>query len=208
MIVRVVYRMIGGSSISHDLRHIMHSKRLSRTLTIGFLTIVSLLMAFTVRAQDDGTLRIEDEQVGDYRLSVWSSPEPAIVGKLHITARLAPDGADDQAPEPEIMALAHAPHKDVLESAMIRDVSGLYVTDFDIPYAGEWTIELVVTDGGSEERASFPVDIQPAPINKNLIRLGAFLMLVVLGTGWWFWGRHPRKKRVRKRIFMPRPDED
>ena len=186
----------------------MHVKSRLLFLTIALLTIVSLLAAVTARAQDDGQLRIDERQIGEYRLSVWSDPDPVTVGKLHISARLSADDATEQTPHPEITAFARAPHKDVLDSAMIRGDDGLYATDFDIPYAGAWTIELVVKDGNIEETVSFPVDIQPAPINENLIRLGAFLTLVVLGTGWWFWGRHPRKKRVRKRIFMPRPDED
>ena len=189
----------------------MISFRLPFFVKTGILLLAFALMSGSVWAQEEPRLQLEDEPLGAYRLSVWTAPEPPRVGALHVTAALNQADSGDPATSPVITIYARAPYKDVIEAKMTpgQDATpALYAATLDIPYTANWTIEVAVKDGDWEGRASFPLEIQPAPINKNLIRLGAFATLVVLISGWWFWGRHPRKKRVRKRIFMPRPDED
>jgi len=173
---------------------------------IALLVAAALLMAFSCTAQDDGDKKLDDETVGPYQLSVWVSPEPPIVGSLRIAAQLRASETDALTTAPTITITASAPHTDVLEWDMMR-MAESYAADIDLPYAATWQIEIHVEDGTHKATASFPLHVQPAPIDNNLVRLAAFATLVVLATGWWFWGRHPRKKRVRKRIFMPRPDE-
>ncbi len=187
-----------------------------RNIRLQILLITLLLLALNgagaiARADGDGTPRLVDKSLGPYQLSVWTEPEPPQVGTLRITAALVQANTGETVSAPAIQVFARAPHTDVLEATMGHgDASqpDLYDAVFEIPYAAQWTIELAVDDGEWQGSVSFPLDIEPAPINNNLIRLAAFLTLVVLGIGWWFWGRHPRKKRTRKRIFMPRPDED
>ena len=178
-----------------------------RTKIIAFLFmfLVVLNFALVVRAQDD-VLQVEDAPLGPYQISVWISPHPAQVGKLHIRALLTPVAAEEFATAPTITAHAQALHTDVFSREMTLQ-SSTYTTDFDIPYAGPWNLKLVVKNGDWEDAITIPLEIQPAPIDKNMIRLAAFATLMVLLIGWWFWGRKPRKKRVRKRIFMPRPDD-
>ena len=173
----------------------------------GAWLLLLLLWVAPARAQEPGVPRIQDEALGPYQLTVWTSPEPPQVGRLHVTARLLAETGEPTT-APALTLHARAPHRDVIEATMHPDgQDALYQADLDIPYTAIWTIELDMDDGERTETTSFSLDIQPAPIDKNLIRLGAFATLVVLFIGWWFWGRHPRKKRVRKRIFMPRPDE-
>ena len=181
----------------------------SRSVVVLSLLITFILMlSHSAWSQDEGGQKLRDEKIGeDYLLSLWISPEPPIVGQLHITVRLIELKSEHLTTTPAITLIARAPHSDVFESAMSR-VGDHYISDIDIPYSAIWTIEVLVKDSDGESRTSFPLEIQPAPINKNLVRLAAFMTLVVLGVGWWFWGRHPRKKRTRKRIFMPRPDKD
>ena len=178
---------------------------------ILFLTLL-LGGSLVVWAHGGGTPRLVNEPLGPYWLSAWTYPEPPQVGELHVTAALARTDTGEPVTEPVITVIARGVSKnDVIEAVMSHDDAAtpyFYNADFDVPYAGDWTIELVVKDGDWEAQAAFPLTVQPAPINKNLIRLAAFATLVVLVTGWWFWGRKPRKRRVRKRIFMPRPDED
>jgi len=180
------------------------------------ILILALAMFFSLaalaRAHGGGAPQLVNEPLGPYWLSAWTYPDPPQVGELHVTAALARSDTGEPVTEPVITVYARGVSKnDVIEAVMGHDDAAtpyFYNADFDVPYAGEWTIELVVQDGDWEGRASFPLAIQPAPINKNLIRLAAFLTLVFLAMGWWFWGRKPRKKKVRKRIFMARPDED
>ncbi len=190
---------------------IRYFRRYLRPLMVVGLILTLLGLGGMAWAHGGGTPRLVNEPLGPYWLSAWTNPDPPQVGELHVTAALARADTGEPVTDPKITVFARAPHRDVIESVMDHEDATtpyFYNTDFDIPYAGTWTIELVVQDGAWEGRTSFPLEIQPAPINKNLIRLAAFATLVVLFTGWWFWGRHPRKKRVRKRIFMPRPDED
>ncbi len=168
--------------------------------------LAALNFGFVVRAQE-GAPHLDNAPLGPYRISVWTEPQPARVGALHVRATLTSTERDEGVTAPEITAYARALHTDVFEQKMTPDAS-FYTADFDIPYAGPWTIELRVRDGDGADSVSFPLEVQPAPIDKNMIRLAAFLTLAFLGVGWWFWGRKPRKKRVRKRIFMPRPDEE
>ena len=151
---------------------------------------------------DPGQPQVVDQPVGAYRLWVWTSPDPAQVGPVQVVARL--ETADGQpATDASVVLYARAPHRDVLDEVMqVED--GLYRAEVDIPYAATWTLTIEV--GGASQ--SFPLEVQPRPIDKNLIRLAAGVTLVFFGIGWWFWGRHPRKKKVRKRIFMPWPEDE
>ncbi|HHB90929.1 MAG TPA: hypothetical protein ENK60_06435 [Anaerolineae bacterium] len=178
-----------------------------------FLFLALLLGSrLVVWAHGGGTPRLVNEPLGPYWLSAWTYPDPPKVGELHVTAALARSDTGEPVVEPTITVYARGSSRhDVLEAVMSHDDAAtpyFYNVDFDVPYAGEWTIELVVREGSWEEMASFPLVVEPAPINTNLIRLAAFVTLAFLFIGWWFWGRKPRRKRVRKRIFMPRPDED
>ncbi len=175
------------------------------------LTLAAWLLAMPVAwAHGGGTPRLVNEPLGPYWLSVWTQPDPPQVGELHVTAALARTDTGEPVTEPVITVYARSPHGDEIQAPMAHEDAAIpyfYDTDFQIPYAGTWTIELQVQEAGWESRASFPLEIQPAPINKTYIRLTAFATLVVLFTGWWFWGRKPRAKRPRKRIFMSHPDE-
>ena len=188
----------------------MNSSRTLFFARIGVLLLVFALISGRVWAQEGPKPQLTDEPLGPYLLSVWTEPEPPRVGRLHVTAALALADSGEPTTKPAITIYARAPHRDVIEATLLPDSAApqLYEATLDIPYTAVWTIEVAVKDGAWEEKTSFSLDIQPAPVNQNLVRLGAFAALVVLVVGWWFWGRHPRKKRVRKRIFMPRPDED
>lgn len=184
-----------------------HKSPLPLALLVVALTIAVITPAW---AHGGGAPRLINEAVGPYILSAWTNPDPPQVGRLHVTAALADAASGEPVTTPEITVYARAPHHDVIEATMSHEdavTPYFYDADFEIPYTGDWTIELQIREGDWEGKASFPLYIEPAPINKNIIRLAAFATLVVLGLGWWFWGRHPRKKRTRKRIFMPRPPE-
>ncbi len=188
----------------------MNSSRMLFFARISVLLLALALISGRVWAQEGPTPQLADEPLGPWLLSVWIEPEPPRVGRLYVTAALARADSGVPATGPAITIYARAPHRDVIESTLLPDSTTprLYEAALDIPYAAVWTIELSVRDGAREVKTSFLLDVRPAPVNQNLVRLGAFATLVVLGVGWWFWGRHPRKKWVRKRIFMPRPDEN
>ena len=183
----------------------------NRILFFATALFASFLVAMIVHAHGGGTPRLVNEPLDPYWLSVWTYPEPPQVGELHVTAALARSDTGEPVTEPAITLHARgvSRHDDITATMSHNDAATpyFYEADFEVPYAGSWTIELVVKEGDWEERASFPLTVQPAPIDKNLIRLAAFVTFVFLGIGWWFWGRKPRKKRTRKRIFMPRPDD-
>ncbi|HID33314.1 MAG TPA: hypothetical protein EYP25_01850 [Anaerolineae bacterium] len=183
-----------------------------KILTLSLTLMALFSLAALARAHGGGTPQLVNEPLGPYWLSAWTYPDPPQVGELQVTAALAKSDTGEPVTEPVITVYVRGASKsDVFEKVMTRDDAAtpyFYNADVDVPYAGTWMVELVVREGDWEGRASFPLTIQPAPINENLIRLAAFLTLAFLFTGWWFWGRKPRKKRVRKRIFMPRPDED
>jgi len=189
----------------------VYNEDMNRRLLRLLLSSVIFFSLMVIVLADDGPPRLENEPLGPYRLSVWTRPNPARVGELHVSATLTRSDSDAMATAPIVKVYARGVSKhDVIETTMRRDEDAVprYHATLNVPYAGAWVIELVVMEGDWEGRASFPLEVQPAPIDKNLIRLAAFLTLVFLLTGWWFWGRKPRKKRVRKRIFMPRPDEE
>jgi len=178
----------------------------TRVKILAALLLPLLLLASPALAQGDGGQRLQAAPVGAYKISVWTSPEPPVHGPMQITAQLEMADSGQMTTTPEMTVLARAPHHDVLQVQMTPQ-NGRYTAELVIPYAETWTIELVVKDNAARAQVSFPLEIQAKPIDENMIRLGAFVTLVVLVSGWWFWGRHPRKKKVRKRIFMPRPED-
>jgi hypothetical protein len=186
----------------------MSIPNIARRLPTFILLLLAVLWLLTqpTLAQDDGPERLHQAAVGAYTISVWTGPEPPVHGPIHIVAQLTRAESGESVTTPEVTLIARAPHHDVLQVVMTPQ-NGRYAADITIPYAETWIFELVVKDDLNKAQVAFPLDIQTRPIDENMIRLGAFATLVVLVSGWWFWGRHPRKKKVRKRIFMPRPDE-
>jgi len=183
-----------------------------KSLTLLLFLTACFTLASLAQAHGGGTPQLVNEPLGPYWLSAWTQPDPPQAGQLHVTAALARSDTGEPVTEPEISLHAQdSSLHDAITKRMAHEDAAtpyFYEADFDVPHAGTWAIELTVRDGDWEERASFTLEIQPASINENLIRLAAFVTLVFLGIGWWFWGRKPLKKRTRERIFMSRTDGD
>ena len=142
-----------------------------RTPSVLLALLAFFALAALARAHGGGTPQLVNEPLGPYWLSVWTQPDPPQVGELHVTAALARTDTGEPVTAPVIIVYARGVNKnDVIEAGMSHDDAAtpyFYNTDFEVPYAGDWTIELVVKEGDWEGRASFPLTVAPAPIDKD-----------------------------------------
>lgn len=55
-----------------------------RAWLAGFTLLLTVLATGSAAAHTEGKMRLASEAAGPYKLTVWTSPEPASVGELHV----------------------------------------------------------------------------------------------------------------------------
>lgn len=146
------------------------------------LLALALAWAMPAAAHGGGVIRIAAEPMGSYRLSVWTSPEPARVGQVHVTVGLADAVTGAPVTNATVRIVAQGPEGTPTlavpathEGALIPE---LYEADVQLPTPGEWRFTVVVEGAGS---ADFDLTVRQAAPNWTWIGLGGLGVVVV---GW------------------------
>ena len=183
-------------------------------LTLLGLALTLLLSAQPALAHGGGAPQLTNATAGPYRVSVWTEPDPARVGELHVTVAVV------EAPEPG--ASSRDGGDLVLDAAVLVrvepvDRSGetliamatrdnavnklFYEADFDLPAEGGWRVEIQVDGPAGAGSTAFDVDALPPSTLNNLFGLGwplwAGLGLTLLVAGWWSTMARDRNNEVR-----------
>lgn len=173
---------------------------LRRGIAIGALggMVILLLAAGLVLAHGGGAPQLTNEPVGPYLLSVWSDPDPAVVGALHLTLALADatSGAPITAAEVTVTArngattlAAPASH----EGALVPE---FYEVDFDLPAAGEWQFDINIMAEAGAGQAGFALTAAAGATNWLLIVLGGLGGVAAAWVGWLLWRGRGSKART------------
>lgn len=153
------------------------------------LVVLMLGLSLTALAHGGGTPQLTNEPVDSYLLSAWTSPNPALVGAVHVTAALAEasTGAAVTDPEVHVTALpvsgagapitAEATHVDA-------EIPIFYEADLQFPAAGDWRLTIAIDGAGGTGTATFTLPVRPAGPNWLVLGLVGAGIVLVAGVGW------------------------
>lgn len=152
------------------------------------LLLITALPA-SASAHGGGAPQMVNESAGPYWLSVWTSPEPAREGPLHVSIAIAEpgQGQEQQAGPPVLGASVQVtltPRSGgfaAINAPATNEQSAnklFYEADLSIPSAGDWTVEIDVDGAEGSGQARFNLAVRPAQSSNGLLLGGlAFVLL-------------------------------
>jgi hypothetical protein len=167
-------------------RSLPGSDSILSALVILFGIFLILKVPLPVLAHTDGAMRLAAAPAGPFKLTVWTSPEPARTGEIHVA--IAVTWAEDASPvldaNVEVQLISLSGDQSFTETATTENSVNkfLYEAVFDIQRSGAYEVSITVAGGGGETgQAHFPLDIMSnAPINwMVLVGAGAIILALV-----------------------------
>jgi hypothetical protein len=164
---------------------------------LGLLCLLGAAVAGPARADHGGTLQLNGDPAGPYRVSVWTQPTPPRPGVLSVTvAVMRPESfrpIDDVAVE-----LTAEPLEPGAAATPVRATKGPeswsgYMAELPIPRAGSWKVTVRITGREGAGTAAFPLDV-PQASSGWWLWIGAGGALVLAAAGAWLarrWRRAP-----------------
>jgi hypothetical protein len=150
-----------------------------------------------------GTPQLTNEDIGPYRIFVWSAPEPPQVGPYHVAVAMTeslPGDASGFAGKPILNAditvtLTHVASGETLtKKATHQDAVNkiYYEADFEVPTPGEWSVHLAVIGPDGAAEAAYMAEILEATFNWMPIAGGALAVLLAVGALLFHWRVQPQ----------------
>jgi hypothetical protein len=151
-----------------------------------------------------GTPQLTNEDIGPYRIFVWSDPEPPQVGPYHVAIAMTeslPGDASGFAGKPILNAditvtLTHlesgatltkkATHQDAVNKIY-------YETDFEVPTSGLWEVHFSVAGPDGVAETSYMEEVEEATFNWLPIAGGALALLLAVGALVFHWRVQPKQ---------------
>ena len=182
------------------------------------LALSIALIAETASAHGGGVARLTNAEAGPYRLFVWTTPEPLLVGEVHITISVVQASSDsrsdeanrrdaldiavtdanvqvrfEQVAQPATVFTLQAGHADMLNNLF-------YEADTELTAVGDWRISIIVEGAEGRGEAAFEASIgQAREPNWPLIGgASVALIVIILLMLWWSHTQGaPRQQRHR-----------
>jgi hypothetical protein len=150
-----------------------------------------------------GTPQLTNEDIGHYRIFVWSDPEPPQVGEYHVAIAMTeslPGDASGFAGKPILNAditvtLTHVQSGETLtKKATHQDAVNkiYYEADFEVTTPGEWHVDLAVVGPDGAAEAFYMEEIEEATFNWMPIAGGALAVLLAVGAFVFHWRVQPQ----------------
>ena len=154
------------------------------------IATVSAIFMWTavVGAHTEGPMQLASVPAGPYKITVWSSPDPALVGEVHVA--LAVTLAEDASPvldaDVQVIFKSTGDGSTISAPATTENSENkfLYEAITDIKESGPYQVIISIdADEGSGE-VSFKLEVEPdSGVSWYLI-----VVAVVIGAGLLYWG--------------------
>jgi hypothetical protein len=174
----------------HASRFTFHVSRF--TLLTLLLTLLALHSTLPASAHGAGKMQLASAPAGPFLLTVWTGPDPARVGSLHISTAVAHAADNTPALEETVTIQLNALHDPTIrlhKTATTEDATNkfLYEADFLLPSAGSYEVIVSAHNQNNEGgAASFNLTVeQDSPFNWTLILLAAVALLSLAGVLWY-----------------------
>lgn len=158
-----------------------------------FLTYVLILGVIVrpVSAHAAGKMQLASEPAGPYKLTVWTSPDPARVGELHVATAvvLAEDASPILDAEVVIELILESGEGPALSASATTDDSDnkfLYEAIFEPTSSGLYLVKVSVNGvNGESGDVAFDLELEPAAGFDPLWLVPAFLGLGAVVLLWF-----------------------
>lgn len=150
-----------------------------------------------------GTPQLTNEDIGPYRIFVWSDPEPPQVGEYHVAVAMTESLEGDAsgfAGKPILNAditvtLTNVESGETLtKKATHQDAVNkiYYEADFVVQTPGQWNVHLAVVGPDGAAEATYIDEISEATFNWMPIAGGALAVLLAAGAFLFHWRVQPQ----------------
>jgi hypothetical protein len=133
-----------------------HRSKLIARLWRRSLLLAVALSTLSLRAQADGGLMQLHQTAGPFVVTVFAAPNPPRVGLVDVSV-LAQNRADGRAAlDVEVFVRLRSAGGTIVAGRATREASRnkpLYSASMNLPYAGEWELEVIIKKGKSADRA-------------------------------------------------------
>lgn len=161
---------------------VFKQRRPLRRLILLCSLVLSLACLRPVLAHGGGAPQITDVPAGPYRLFAWSSPDPwRTEGAVHLTVAVTMvDAAGQVMPISDAVVTVRltAESQSAPQMQLIAEpnptATGFYEADGELPVAGAWRVEVVVSGVEGVGSGRFTTTVQPG---------GAFQWMIWAGVG-------------------------
>jgi hypothetical protein len=159
-----------------------------------FLLAIGMVLTGVVEAHAGGKMQIASEDAGAFKLTVWTSPDPARTGEIHVAVAVA--SAETALPildaNVHVQLISLSDQGDPLtEQATTEDSVNqfLYESIFDIQAEGLYSVTVTVSEAdGQEGQVTFELQVEPAPpLIFGIVSL--IILAAVTGGAIWLYLR-------------------
>jgi len=160
----------------------------------AILLLLGLVVTGLVEAHAGGKMQIASEDVGPFKVTAWTSPDPAVTGQLHVAVSVA--SAETALPilnsEVFIELIPQDGQGERLSGQAITDNSAnqfLYETIFDVANEGLYEVSITIIGPGVDwGNTTFDLQVgSPPPLGLGLAALVG--LAVITGAAVWFYLR-------------------
>lgn len=171
--------------------------RISRKIAVALIWVVLAVLILGLprlsqtSAHGGGTPQISNEAAGPYWFTVWTSPDPARVGGIHVTIAVA--SVDDNAPilDAEIMVEVFSfdsPSLPIISQATREGSANkfFYEVDFELSTVGRHLVTVTSDGHKGSGMVKFDLEVLPASkINQAHILFSGLAIAAVLAIRVW-----------------------
>lgn len=158
-----------------------------RAMPLLLLTSLGLLVAQPTAWANGGTPRLTGAIAGPYTVSVWTKPEPPIVGRMHVSVAVMRPQDSSPILDARVRVAVEPIHgqENLISANASRTWGLLYDADLQIPSDGRWRINLRVEGKAGTGSTGFELEVKPPPkVDWQVVGATAVLVLAVLAA-WW-----------------------
>jgi hypothetical protein len=170
---------------------------------LGLLLALGVAGAGVARADHGGTLQLNGDPAGPYRVSVWTQPTPPRPGPVSVTVAVMrpesfrPIGDVSVELAAESLEPAAGPGPAAVRAVKGPEAWSGYMAELPIPRAGSWKVTVRIDGRDGTGAASFPLDVARAS-GGPWLWIGAGGALVLAAAGAWL----ARRWRTRRAVAV------
>jgi hypothetical protein len=177
-------------------------------LCFGLLLLMLSLLPTPAKAHGGGAPQLSDVAAGPYRLFVWTQPEPARPGEVHLTVAVTSPQQGATAKELETAVTdAHvevqfAPIEQLAQAFWVTATQPSAATNFnyeadvELAQAGLWQVTVMVKGAEGDGSAYFELQVLPARGVSWPLIVGILAALAVVALFLWRPQLHQGEKRL------------
>jgi hypothetical protein len=160
------------------------------TLYLAYALILGVMVR-PISAHATGKMQLASEPAGPYKLTVWTSPDPARVGELHVATAvvLAEDATPVLDAEVVVELISESGEGPALSAPASTDDSDnkfLYEAIFEPSSSGLYLVKVLVTGSNGEVgEVAFGLELEPAAGFDPLWLVPVFLGLGAIVLLWF-----------------------